>query len=229
MQCLIIDSDKIASKSLESFIHKTKGLEWIASCTKMETAAMLLQQHAISILFIDATCISEISNNKWLSSNTQIIITSPSNMQSEHLVLQKPYAYISFLNATFHAIEQRHNPSNTTPRIKDSLFINYNGLLQKILFRDILYIEALHNYMAIVTPQRKFITYASIKKVMDELPSTSFIRIHKSFIVPIHSLHTFQDNKLHIESKAIPVSRTLKKIVSSILMDKTQLSNIVSA
>ena len=221
MQCLIIDSDKIASKSLESFIHKTKGLEWIASCTKMETAAMLLQQQAISILFIDATCISEILKNKWLPSHTQIIITSPSNLQSEHLVLQKPYAYISFLNATFHALEQLHHPSNTTPRIKDSLFINYNGLLQKILFRDILYIEALHNYMAIVTPQRKFITYASIKKVMDELPSTSFIRIHKSFIVPLAALQTFKGDKLHIENKLIPVSRTLKQVVHNSIRTAT--------
>lgn len=90
--------------------------------------------------------------------------------------------------------------------------VKTNKAIEKIAFDNIICIEALHNYIAIHTIQKKIIVYQSLKNIEQSLPQTTFLKVHKSFIIAIHKVQRIVDNaKLDIGlNMLIPISRNIK-------------------
>ncbi|MBK6523994.1 MAG: LytTR family transcriptional regulator [Sphingobacteriaceae bacterium] len=83
-------------------------------------------------------------------------------------------------------------------------------VIEKIMLEDILYIESLHNYVALHTKMKRYVTYNSLKKLEAELPEGKFVKIQKSFIVAINKISAVEDSHVLIEKVKLPISRSKK-------------------
>lgn len=108
--------------------------------------------------------------------------------------------------------------TETTQSEADYFFIKCEGKFEKILTDDILYIQSLQNYVIIYTTKGKFMTLMSLKSWEENLNSTQFIRVHKSYIVAINKVTRFEHSALQIEQQSIPISRANRDWVLEILL-----------
>jgi DNA-binding LytR/AlgR family response regulator len=136
--------------------------------------------------------------------------------------LVKPISFDRFLKAALKAKEyyevRQKNDADKTPiaEVGDYFFIKADNKLVKVLFNDILFIEALQNYVVVHTQEKKLITYLTFKSVEEYLPSSQFIKVHKSFIVSATKIDSIDGSDIRIGQHYIPISRNLKDEV----MDK---------
>src|SRR6185436_3420862 len=132
----------------------------------------------------------------------------------------KPISFERFLKAALRAKEyyeiRNHNEEAAIGKKEDYFFIKSDNKLVKIFFDEILFAEALQNYVTIHTADKKYITYLTFKSVEDYLPADKFIKTHKSYIVANTKIETIEANDIKIGQHHIPISRNLKDEV----MDK---------
>ena len=93
----------------------------------------------------------------------------------------------------------------------DYLFIRVNKIFEKILYTDILYIEALADYVQIQTVAKKFTIHSTMKSLEGSLPQNEFMRVHNSFIVRLDKISRIEDNSLIVNNVLVPVSRNKVK------------------
>jgi DNA-binding LytR/AlgR family response regulator len=136
----------------------------------------------------------------------------------------KPISFDRFLKAALKAKEyyevRQKNDADKTPAAErgDYFFIKTDNKLVKVSFNDILFIEALQNYVVVHTQEKKLITYLTFKSVEEYLPSSQFIKAHKSFIVSATKIDSIEGNDIRIGQHHIPISRNLKDEVMDRLL-----------
>jgi DNA-binding LytR/AlgR family response regulator len=101
---------------------------------------------------------------------------------------------------------------------EDFFFIKADNKLIKIFFEDILFVEALQNYVSIHTKTKKYITYLTFKSIEEYLPSDRFIKTHKSFIISATKIDNIDGNDIRIGEHHIPISRSSKDEVMDRLL-----------
>lgn len=101
----------------------------------------------------------------------------------------------------------------------DGFEVNALDYLVKIMFADVLFIEALQNYVIIHTTTKKYISYLTFKSVEEYLPVDAFIKVHKSFIIAANRVDSIDGNEIHIGQHHIPISRNLKEEVMEKLLN----------
>ena len=105
--------------------------------------------------------------------------------------------------------------------VVDYFFVKCGQKYERIYFRDILYIEALQNYVTIFTLKGKYITLLPLKNVEQNLSNQSFIRVHKSFIVSISKIEAIENNEIILQSARIPISRNYRDhVIEHVVNDK---------
>ena len=134
--------------------------------------------------------------------------------------LVKPITFDRFFHSANKArdYQQLLNKGKATAEVlpaskSDFFFIKCDYRYERIYFNDILYIEALQNYVTIFTVKGKYITLLNLKTVEENLDPQSFIRIHKSYIVSIPKIETIENNEIIIQSHHLPISRNYREIV----------------
>ena len=100
-------------------------------------------------------------------------------------------------------------------------FVKCNGRIEKVLYEDLLYVEAALNYVILHTTSNKMIVYLTIKGIIEDLPARLFIKVHKSFIVNMNKIRSIEGNIIHIGNSEIPISQNYQEeVVNSILKDR---------
>jgi len=136
--------------------------------------------------------------------------------------LIKPVGFSRLLRACakaqeFHALRQQaagvRMPGLSLPSGEGYFFVKSNGKYEKILFSELLFVEAADNYVLLHTNVRKFMVYDTLKNMESLLPADNFIKVHKSFIVAIDKVSAVEGHTLRITNAKIPVSRNLKDAV----------------
>ena len=102
--------------------------------------------------------------------------------------------------------------------LHDYFFIKADNKLVKILFEDVLYVEALQNYVLIHTAEKKFMTYLTFKSVEEYLPADRFLKVHKSYIVSVIKVESIEGSDILIGQQHIPISRNQKEEVMEKLL-----------
>ena len=137
--------------------------------------------------------------------------------------LVKPFDFDRFFKAVTKAKE--YIEYRQSKEVNDGyLFVKYNYQWCKILFKDIELIEALDDYIKIFTPGKSYLIHMSMKVVSEKLPQQMFTRVHRSYIVPIEKINSWNKNSLTLDDKTIPVSYTYQKQLQEILQKKTTAS-----
>ena len=128
--------------------------------------------------------------------------------------LKKPFTYQRFQDALKKIPPVIAEAENTiTDTGLDHIFIKADGKLIRLNNEDILYIESMGDYVKFVTGEKKYITHNTIKNLEDKISRSSFMKVHRSYIINIDKISNIRENGLFISGKEIPVSKSHKQEV----------------
>jgi DNA-binding LytR/AlgR family response regulator len=224
LNCLVVDDDPLSVQVVLNCIANTPFLNAVGSYTNPVEAAEVLRTQPVDLLFLDVEMplMSGIELLRTLQHPPLVVLITSSKEYAvqafEYAVvdyLVKPVSYARFLQASQKALEAaQRQPSATTEAIEtpapnaNFTFVKVDNKLVRVAFDDVHYVEALGDYVHIVTGQSKHIVYSTMKAVEEKFPSSRFIRIHRSFIVNFNRIQALEDNTMLIEGKNIPVGQT---------------------
>ena len=233
INCVIIDDEPLARKGLKEYIADIDFLNLIGEYDSPIKAAEQIGKGEVQLLFLDIQMpkITGLDFFKTLQYAPPVIFTTAYPQYAldgfelnalDYLV--KPISFDRFLKAAMRAkefYEVRH--VNATESKKEAVdptyfFIKADNKLVKIQYDEILFAEALQNYVVIHTTDKKYITYLTFKSVEDYLPANRFIKTHKSYIVAASKVETIEGNDIRVGQHHIPISRNLKDEVMEKLL-----------
>ena len=231
INCVIIDDEPLARKGLREYISDVDFLHLAGEYDNPLKATEMISGGEAQLLFLDIQMpkITGLDFMKTLQRPVPVIFTTAFPQYAldgfelnalDYLV--KPISFDRFLKAALKAKEyyevRQKNDADKTPVAEagEYFFIKADNKLVKVSFNDILFIEALQNYVVVHTQEKKLITYLTFKSVEEYLPSLQFIKVHKSFIVSAGKIDSIDGNDIRIAQHHIPISRNLKDEV----MDK---------
>lgn len=228
MNCIIIDDEPLAQKGLESFVQEIPYLNLVATCDNVRMALDELSKQRVDLLFLDIKMpkITGIEFLKSMKNPPLTIITSAyTNYALESYefnvidYLVKPIPFERFLKAVDKAQEYlklKMGQGHATQ--EDYCFIRCDKRYEKIFFDDIIYIEALQNYIVIFAKDRKLISYLTMKNMEEYLPADRFIKVNKSFIVPIAKVDNISGNMIQIGAHSFTIGRPFREQVMERLL-----------
>ncbi len=224
MNSIIIDDDKLSRRIIEEFIKKCEGLELKHSfADAIEAINYIKREDDIHLIFLDIEMpeMNGIDLLNLLNDPIQIIIVSSKEKYAlsafEYDVtdyLLKPVTFPRFLKAIDKAVSRfEKNKSNLIG--KEEIFIKKNSSLVRLKYDDILWVEALENYVTFNTFREKFTIHFTMKAIEQKLPGNKFTRVHRSFIVNTGSIDVIEDKNVIIStidgSKSIPIGKSYKE------------------
>ena len=214
INCIIVDDELHAIEVLDHYVKQTPHLHLVATFTNPIEALQLLTQRKIDLVFLDIQMpdISGIDFIKAIQGKSKVILTTAYSefaLEGYELAvvdyLMKPIRLPRFLAAVQKAVDQitplQESVSKNEPG-DDYIFVKTEskGKLLKINLAEIDFIESMKNYVAIHRGGQKTLVYTSMKDLEERLPKKQFIRVHKSFIIPISRITGIEGNLLRLKN-----------------------------
>ncbi len=232
INCIIIDDEPLARAGLKEYIADIDFLNLLGEFDNPLGATSLLGNGEVQLLFLDIQMpkITGLEFFKTLSNPPAVIFTTAYPQYAldgfevnalDYLV--KPISFDRFLKAAlkakeFYEVRQKNSSETGAGKAEDHFFIKADNKLGKIFFNDILFVEALQNYVTIHTTEKKYISYLTIKSVEDYLPADRFLKVHKSYIISAAKVDSIDGNEIRMGQHHIPISRNLKDEVTEKLL-----------
>jgi len=226
MNVLIIDDNTIARSVLKKLCSQQKDIIVAGECATAEEAYGFLQEQAVDLLLLDIempgmTGLQLVEN---LGRKRPVIIftTSKKEYASEAFDLNvadyivKPVTPARFVQAMAKAREiLESNEEEVKWEEEEFIFIRDSLVVRRLRVEDILFAEAMGDYVKLYTPQKFFAIHTTLKAVEDRLPASKFLRVHRSFLVALNKIDTIQDGVLIIGEKPVPVADAYRKQLNS--------------
>ena len=233
IRCIITDDEPFARKGLQGYIGQIDFLELKGVCENAVELNSLLKKEPADLLFLDIEMpyVTGIDFLRSIPSPPKVIFTTAyekyalQGFELEVLdYLLKPISFERFMKAANKAFDY-FRVQQAPSAVQDYIFVKAEGKLEKILFTDILFAEALENYVAIYTREKKIITHLTLKMLQEKLPAGTFIQPHKSYLVAIEKINSIEGNILHVLQYQVPISKyqkeeVMEKIVNSKLLKR---------
>lgn len=223
LKCLIVDDEPPAIRLLEKYVSKVPFLELSNSTTSSLSALSISEEGNIDLVFLDIQMpeLTGLQLSKIVKGKTNIIFTTAYSqfaLQSYEVdaadYLLKPFEFDRFYEAVL-KVKNSSKPVEKETHIETAefLFIKTDGKnnFEKVYVKDICYIEGLKNYVAIHLANKQIITNNTLKSIEDSLPSSEFIKTHKSYIVSLRHISKTDSLSVYINEKQIPIGDTYKK------------------
>ena len=227
--CLIVEDEPLAAEVLQDYIQQVPFLQLKAVCGDAIYAMEILQTEKVDLIFLDIHLpkLKGLDFIKTLKHPPHIIIVSAYHEYAlqgyEHNVIDyllKPVEFSRFLMAV-NKLKQSGQPLVITSFShrddRASLFFNVGKKKVKIFLDEILYIESLKEYIRIFTRAKSILTKFQLGQVESLLAKNNFIRVHRSFIVARDKIDAFTAAEIEVNGKQIPVGRSYKELVQTIL------------
>jgi DNA-binding LytR/AlgR family response regulator len=223
-----VEDEPLAAEVLQDYINQVPFLHLKGICADAIYAMEMLQKEKVDLIFLDIHLpkLKGLDFIKTLKNPPHIIITSAYHQYAlegyEHNVvdyLLKPVEFSRFLMAV-NKLKQTTGPaipSPSQPAERAHLFFNVSKKKIKIFLDEILYIESLKEYIRIVTPSKSILTKFQLGQIEELLAKNNFLRIHRSYIVARDKIEAFTATDVDISGKQIPVGRSYKELVQSVL------------
>lgn len=220
----MVDDETLARELLMAHIAKMPHLAIVATCSNAIEAKLALEKHQPDILFLDIQMphLTGIDLLRMLKKSPATILTTA---YSEYALegyeldvidyLLKPIEFERFFKAVSKAIEwldrgyDLTTHSITTPAEPQNnyFFVKSDYKMVKVVFNEILFIEALQKYVRIHTTTTRIITLMSMSQLEETLPAGQFVRIHRSYIVNLDKIDSIEGNIVHIAKHELPISK----------------------
>jgi DNA-binding LytR/AlgR family response regulator len=226
---VIIDDEPLARKGLREYIADTGFLELAAEFDNPLQAAEMISKNKVQLLFLDIEMprITGLEFFRSLKDPPPVIFTTAYPQYAldgfevnalDYLV--KPVSFERFLKAAMKAKEyyEVREQNHAEQAGAEYFFIKADNKLVRLAYDEIIFAEALQNYVVIHTTDKKYITYLTFKSVEEYLPQARFIRTHKSYIVAAAKIDSIEGNDIRIGNHHVPISRNLKDEVMERLL-----------
>lgn len=220
VSCLIVDDEPLAQDILDSYVKKTPQLNLVGICSNAIEALEKMKHNQVDLIFLDIQMpeITGIDFLRSLKAPPMVIFTTAyQNYAVEGFELNaidyllKPFSQDRFLKAVRKAEELFVLKNEHSQREDDYIFIKSDQKLQKVSYNDILFVEALADYVKIHTPEKRYITLQTMKNMEEKLPERYFKRVHRSFIVALDKIITIVGGNVEINGQKIPIGKNYKE------------------
>lgn len=237
LRCIAVDDEPLALGLVAAFVEKTPFLTLTGRYSSAVEALQVIHQQEIDIIFLDIQMPDltgiELARiiEKAGTPGPRIIFTTAFNQYAldgfkvdalDYLL--KPFNYEEFLRAatrakTYVELVQKASAANVVETKDEYLFLKVEYQLVRIAYEDILYMEGLKDYVKVhlKSDSKPILSLTSLKALEEKLPSSKFMRVHRSFIVNLDKIGAITRNTIQIGSTTIPVSDQYKEIFSQFL------------
>lgn len=223
MKCLIIDDEPLALEVLQSHLKSNPDLELVGKCTNAIEAAEMLKSDHVDLIFIDIQ-MPEITGIEFVRSLENPPLLVFTTAFAEYAVegfelnaidyLLKPISLERFNKAVSKAKEyfllKSGNEVDNTELEDEHIFIKANQKLIKVSYDEIKYVEAFADYVKIYIPEKRIVTLQTMKNMERKLPADKFIRIHRSFIVGLKHISSYNTSEVEVDGNKLPIGKNFK-------------------
>ena len=239
MNCIIVDDEPLARQAVKSLIANTKGLNFCAEFSNVDSAESFLNTNTADLIFLDIEMpgINGLAFAKSIPKKTLIIFTTayaqyaldsyevdaidyllkPVKPERFHQAVYKAISYKNLLESEQH----NHTLEEVHP---DYCFVKADRKVFKVLFNDIQFIEGLKDYVILHTTDQKIVTPMNVKTIYDQLPEHIFFRSSRSYIVNKLKINSFDNNTIYIDDHEIPIGDTYRQAFFDDFVNRNMLS-----
>ena len=233
LKSIIVDDEPVARKLLQEYIEDISFLELTGQADNPLKAQAILNNENIDLIFLDIN-MPKLTGLEFLRTSVSLPMVIMTTAYAEHALdgftldvldyLVKPFSFERFLKACnkakeYHELKLQAAKKQTAQ--ENYFFVKCNGRIEKILHDELLFVEAALNYVTLHTLNGKMIVYLTIKGMIESLPASSFIKVHKSFIVNLQKISSIEGNIIHIGKAEIPISQnSQEEVMQAILKDR---------
>jgi DNA-binding LytR/AlgR family response regulator len=225
IRCLIVEDEPPAREILKQHIAGVKALELAGSCSNAVDAILFLNEHPVDLLFLDIHMPQLLGTNfiRTLKNPPKVIFTTA---YREYAVegfeldavdyILKPISFERFLKAVNKVLQLNgtepisSSKENSTETNSLFLYFRADRKMVKIFFHEILFIESLKDYIKIVTSTKTIVTKYVLYTLEQMLPAGEFLRIHKSYIIAINKIDSYNAETIQIAKHEIPIGKIYK-------------------
>lgn len=227
IRCIAVDDEPLALDIIETYISKLPYLQLVKTCSSATEAMQVLQDDQVDLMFLDIE-MPELTGIQFLNilKHQPLIIFTTAYPEyalegfNHNTVdyLLKPIPFDRFLKAVSKVQERLQGSSRNTETTQqhagqehEFMFVKADYKTIRVDFKDILWIEGLKDYIIIQTKDQKIITLLSMNKVMEKLPYSKFLRVHRSFIVSLQKIDSIEKSRIKVGTKEIPIGEVYKE------------------
>ena len=237
LSCAIVDDEPLALDLLETYVEKTPFLQIKGKYASAVEAMKGLQEQPVDLLFLDIQMpeLDGLEFSHMVIPETRIIFTTAFEQYAldSYRVnaldyLLKPISYRDFLEASTKALqwfELKNAADGTVDSAEDDeyIYVKSEYKLIQISLKDILYIEGLKDYVKIYveTEARPIMSLMSLKSLEERLPTSRFLRVHRSYIVQKSKIRLIDRGRIVFGKEYIPISDSYKQDLQTYLNNKT--------
>ncbi|MCF8365744.1 MAG: response regulator transcription factor [Bacteroidales bacterium] len=227
IDCITIDDEPLALDQMKEYIEKVPYLNLTGFFSSGLKAIDFMKEHKVDLMFLDIQ-MDDLTGIQLLETITQkpkVILTTAYDQYaikgyelniSDYLL--KPISFERFVkavNKTYDEITEKKLKTRIVKKPpctdRNFVFIRADYKMIKVVFSDILFVEGLKDYLKIITAGKTIVTHMNFKTLEQMLPENDFVRVHKSFLVPVSKIDSIGKNSLDIGEHQIPIGDFYKK------------------
>jgi DNA-binding LytR/AlgR family response regulator len=226
INCIAIDDELAALKLIREYCSKIQFINLIGTFTNPYEAVQTLNNNQVDLIFLDIV-MPQITGQEFLKTlyNPPMVIFETAYKEFAYEgfeydavdFLIKPFAFERFykaLNKAFQLLKLKYignAAGEDTPRFSTGfLMVKVEYTTIRVDLIDILYIEGLKDYVKIHTEGKLILTKTTMKNIIEKLPSDSFFRVHKSYIVSVDKIDMIENSRIVIGNQRIPIGESFR-------------------
>jgi DNA-binding LytR/AlgR family response regulator len=228
IRCIIVEDEILAQQVIQSHLRQIDQFELAAVCHNATEAMQVLQKQEIDLIFLDIQLpgMTGLHFLRALADPPLVVLTTAypeyaleSYEFSVIDYLLKPISFDRFRKTINKITDGRLFTQTAAERDNhaDHIFIKSGNKFFKVNFAEILYMEAMKDYLKIYTTEYKLITHQTMSDMETTLPPKQFIRVHKSFIVAVAYIKSIYGSCIEINNATIPIGNSYKNNVTNLI------------
>lgn len=226
LQCLIVDDEPLARDVLRRYVAKLPYLQLAGECSNAIDAFSFLQQQTVDLIFLDIR-MPELLGTEFVQSLRNppkiIFTTAYKEYAADGFELDavdyllKPIRFERFLRAMNKTFPGKRSEEELVEKMEENkstpsfIYLRIDRKLVKIILSDILYFESDRDYVKIYTTEKRLITRQTIASIEAMLNPAEFIRIHRSFILNIQRIKSFNHEVVEIGPTELPIGKLFRE------------------
>lgn len=215
LKCLIIDDEPIARKLIQEYMEEIDFLELAGVAENPLKATTLINNMDVDLIFLDIN-MPKMNGMEFLRSVPNLPMVIMTTAYGQYALdgfelavvdyLVKPFSLERFLKACLKAFELKSLKEGKSVVQKTDaghFYVKCDGKIEKVVYDELVYVEAMANYVILHTLNDKLVVYLTIKGILGKLPEEQFLQVHKSYIVNTQKINTIEGNMLHLGNTKI--------------------------
>jgi DNA-binding LytR/AlgR family response regulator len=233
LKSIIVDDEPVARKLLQEYIEDIDFIELAGVAENPLKANSILQNQPVDVMFLDIS-MPKLTGIEFLKTSALLPMAIMTTAYADYAIeafnldvmdyLVKPFSFERFLKACNKAkdyFELKNKPPAELGTVNEYFFVKCDGRIEKVFYNELVYVEAMLNYVVLHTETRKMIVYLTIKSIAEQLPQHIFLKVHKSSIININRVKSIEGNEINLGNARVTISQNFyDAVIKQILKDR---------